>query len=168
MVPYESVEIVGYDIILRHDWLVRANPDINWAEDTWRWRPSTGRRGDKITTAACYREILAGATMLVVYPYPSAQLGSPPLLAAAYGEGDGHPALRATASGARDAIPQSYYDYKDVFDASQSARLPENSAHDHPIDLKPDSQPPHRPIYPLSGKELETLREYIDNATQKG
>jgi hypothetical protein len=106
--------------------------------------------------------------MLVVYPYPSAQSGSPPLLAAAYGEGDGHPALQATASGARDAIPQSYHDYEDVFDASQSARLPENSAHDHPIDLKPDSQPPHRPIYPLSAKELETLREYIEDATQKG
>jgi hypothetical protein len=29
VISYESVEIVGYDIILGHNWLVRANPDIN-------------------------------------------------------------------------------------------------------------------------------------------
>jgi len=39
--------------------------------------------------------------------------------------------------------------------------LPEHSAYDHEICLKEGEKPPWGPIYPLSEKELEALREYL-------
>ncbi|OQD64344.1 hypothetical protein PENANT_c431G00430, partial [Penicillium antarcticum] len=37
-VTCEAVEIQGYDIILGYDWLISANPDINYKEHTWNYR----------------------------------------------------------------------------------------------------------------------------------
>jgi hypothetical protein len=56
--------------------------------------------------------------MLVVYSYPLARLGSPPLLTTVFGGRDGHPTLLATARGAGDAFLEFYRGYKDVFDTS--------------------------------------------------
>jgi len=36
------------------------------------------------------------------------------------------------------------------------------------IVLQDEVEPPYGPIYPLSGKELEVLREYLDSALVKG
>jgi hypothetical protein len=46
--------------------------------------------------------------MLVVYPYPSAQLGSPLLLTIAFGKGDSHPTLLATAADTGDTFLETY------------------------------------------------------------
>jgi hypothetical protein len=40
--------------------------------------------------------------------------------------------------------------------------------HDHAIDLFPGKEPPHKPLYNLSEKELLLLREYLDGAIEKG
>ncbi|KAF7134041.1 hypothetical protein CNMCM5793_005621 [Aspergillus hiratsukae] len=46
--------------------------------------------------------------------------------------------------------------------------LPENAAHDHAIDLKEGTQPPHKPLYPLSQEELRVLRDYIEEYLRRG
>ena len=65
-------------------------------------------------------------------------------------------------------LPAEFAAYRDVFSPEDAEPLPPHSAADHAIDLLPGTQPPHGTIYPLSPRELEVLREYLDDALQKG
>ena len=61
-----------------------------------------------------------------------------------------------------------YADYGDVASEENASTLPAHQDHDHVIELQPGTQPPHRPIYNLSEKELEVLQEYLESAMNKG
>ena len=65
-------------------------------------------------------------------------------------------------------IPEAYCEYEDVFSDERAAMLAQNTEFDHAIDLEDGKHPPHLPIYNLSMRELEILREYIDSSLQKG
>jgi len=60
-------------------------------------------------------------------------------------------------------LPEGYYDYFDLFRPSTTEKLAPRRTFDHAINLKPDTQPPWGPIYPLSQKQLEALRKYLDD-----
>jgi len=62
-----------------------------------------------------------------------------------------------------DRLPDEYHDYLDLFRPSTAERLALSRTFDHAIDLKPDTQPPWGLIYPLSQKQLEALRKYLDD-----
>ena len=88
---------------------------------------------------------------------------------------DGKSHIRIAAVGTQptskqraDELPPRYRDYADVFDEDAAGMIPQHSDYDHTIDLKPGEQPPHRPIYNLSARELEILREYLEKAQAKG
>jgi hypothetical protein len=44
--------------------------------------------------------------------------------------------LRATMNAPKEALPPEYTEFVDVFSEEQAGILPENTAHDHAIDLK--------------------------------
>jgi hypothetical protein len=72
-----------------------------------------------------------------------------------------------------DSIPQSipveHHAYLDVFSKSQAELLPLERPYDCEILLKDESGvPPFKPLYNLSGPELNTLKEYIDEMLAKG
>jgi len=67
-----------------------------------------------------------------------------------------------------DRLPERYHDYLNLFRPSTAAKLAPRRTFDHAIDLKPDTQPPWGPIYPLSQKQLEALRKYLDNMLKQG
>ena len=67
-----------------------------------------------------------------------------------------------------DEIPAEYADEMDVFSDELAKLLPQNSEHDHTIDLEEGKTPPQMPIYNLSQRELEILREYLNSSLQKG
>ena len=46
--------------------------------------------------------------------------------------------------------------------------LPDHSEHDHAIDLLPGKMPPWKLVYALSAKELEVLKQYIEENLDKG
>ena len=46
--------------------------------------------------------------------------------------------------------------------------MPPHRPYDHTIDLENDQMPPHSHIYLLSGTELSTLREFLDDMLGKG
>ena len=46
--------------------------------------------------------------------------------------------------------------------------LAQNAEHDHAIELEPGKVPPYKPLYNLSEKELQILRQYIESALEKG
>ena len=86
------------------------------------------------------------------------------------------PALRVPEAGSMLAhttteevcLPEAYKSYQDVTRDPGESSLPPETKTEHEIVLQDKAQPPYGPIYPLSGKELEALREYLDSALAKG
>jgi len=67
-----------------------------------------------------------------------------------------------------DHLPDQYHDYLDLFRPSTAEKVDPRRTFDHAIDRKPDTQPPWGPIYPLSQKQLEALRKYLDDMLKQG
>jgi hypothetical protein len=66
------------------------------------------------------------------------------------------------------ALPRQLEDYREVFSTVEAGKLPQHQWGDHPIDLEPGQEVPYGPLYHLSTKELEVLRNYIEDAKAKG
>jgi hypothetical protein len=65
-------------------------------------------------------------------------------------------------------IPDYYQDELDVFSKELASILPQNSEHNHVIDLEDGKIPLQMPIYNLLQRELEILRAYLDSSLKKG
>jgi hypothetical protein len=63
---------------------------------------------------------------------------------------------------------KDYKDFKDVFLEAQARVLVPHHDHDHAIKLEAGKRPPQQPLYLLSIKEMEVLREYMQKALKKG
>ncbi|RJE17540.1 to reverse transcriptase, partial [Aspergillus sclerotialis] len=68
----------------------------------------------------------------------------------------------------QDGLPTEFQDFRDVFSSTQAATIPPCRATDHAITLIDGESPPWGPIYPLSQKELATLRQYLDEFIAAG
>jgi hypothetical protein len=60
-----------------------------------------------------------------------------------------------------DRLPERYRRWASVFSEEEINHLPDHTEYDHKIQLVDGTQPPFGPIYPLSEKELQALREYL-------
>jgi hypothetical protein len=60
-----------------------------------------------------------------------------------------------------DRLPEIYREWASVFSKEEINRLPDHTEYDHRIEMIEGAVPPFGPIYPLSEKELKTLREYL-------
>ena len=65
-------------------------------------------------------------------------------------------------------LPSEYKDYQEMFGEEVVATLPEHQEWDHKIPLEDGKKLTHSPIYALSAKELEALRDYLDKNLAKG
>jgi hypothetical protein len=65
-------------------------------------------------------------------------------------------------------LPSQYAEYADVASEDNAKALAEHSSHDLAIDLAPETQPPHLPLYNLSMMELEVLRTYLTDYMARG
>lgn len=65
-------------------------------------------------------------------------------------------------------IPPEYKDFADVFDKIASKELPEHRSYDLKIDLLEGAEPPLGCLYPLSPKEIEALRKFLDQQLARG
>ena len=65
-------------------------------------------------------------------------------------------------------LPSEYKDYQEMFGEEVVATLPEHQEWDHKILLEDRKKPTYSPIYALSAKELEALRDYLDENLAKG
>ena len=61
-------------------------------------------------------------------------------------------------------MPAPYSDFNEVAADPKNEGLPPTNKAEHSIELQPRAKVPFGPIYPLSGKELEILRNYLDEA----
>jgi len=67
-----------------------------------------------------------------------------------------------------EKLPISLKDYKDVYSVDNAKRLAPHRDIDLAIELQPGKEPPYRPIYPLSPKELAALKEFLEENLAKG
>jgi hypothetical protein len=60
-----------------------------------------------------------------------------------------------------DRLPEMYRDWASVFSEEEINCLPDHTEYDHRIEVVEGPVPPFGPIYPLSEKESQALREYL-------
>jgi hypothetical protein len=65
-------------------------------------------------------------------------------------------------------LPIEYHEFIDVFSPKEADALPPHRPFDHKIDLKPGTQPPYFRNRPMSPRELEAIKKYLDEHLQKG
>jgi len=68
----------------------------------------------------------------------------------------------------KDKVPECYHDFADVFSEGVARKLPPHRSYDHTIEVEEGKQPPHGPIYAMSGVELAALKDYIEDNLKKG
>jgi hypothetical protein len=79
-----------------------------------------------------------------------------------------HESKRLCATEDTPTIPEEYKEFQDVFEPPKDGELPEHGPFDHEINTEEGKEPTFKPIYQLSQKESETLKEYIDENLKKG
>lgn len=158
--PLEVVDLDVFDVILGYPWLREVNPMVDWPSMTWAYKE--GRIGEKVAVIGekkVERALRKGCTIYVAF-------------ASLADDGTIHVGQTHTTCGEGPKPPAAmrpeYADYGDVASEENASTLPAHQDHDHVIELQPGTQPPHRPIYNLSEKELEVLREYLESAMNKG
>jgi len=67
-----------------------------------------------------------------------------------------------------EAVPEEFRQYLGIMGTEAAEALPEHRSYDCKIDLKTGETAPWGPIYPLSEKELETLREWLKEMLRTG
>lgn len=149
---FNAVGMTKYDAILGIPWLKKVNPLINWRDETWAHRE--GRIGEDIEIIPekkVKRSLQKGKSVFMVHIYDAEEI-----------------TVRATTAEHGRTLPIQYEGYEDVFSEELAGEIPAHAAHDYKIELLSNTQPPYRPIYNLSEKELKVLREYIHAALEKG
>ena len=68
----------------------------------------------------------------------------------------------------KEAVPEKYHNYLDVFSPSEVKKLPEHCSYDINIELEDGKTPPFGLIYSLSQDECKALFKYIEHNLEKG
>ena len=159
------------DLILGYPWLSTFKPCFNWTNgviDT-SYLPMVIRSLDwktlKIcpTIAATHEETLGSVIQWARVYEELAQESN------AWANISTELAQKAGQYTAKVAIPVHYQQYAKVFDEEASHRLPQHQPWDHTIDLKPITPSSlNCKVYPLTVKEKEVLRKWLDEELKKG
>ena len=150
-------------ILFGYDWCEIVCPDPEWATCQWTW-PAKWNEIERIPYEELQREFNEGAQVFYLqYDAATCQLRST----------NGHtPTTHRVMSLKSDTpptVPTYLTAYQDVFDNKAAGMVPEHGRlNDHAIDVVEDKEPPYGPLYNLSQTELQVLREYLEDATEKG
>ena len=74
----------------------------------------------------------------------------------------------ALLSVAKTRIPPEYADFASLFSEEESWSLPPHRPYDHSIPLRDGASPAFGPLYTQSHRELQVLREWLDDNLEKG
>jgi hypothetical protein len=161
------------DIILGLPFLAKHNPFRGYAEKLLEWTgPTLHNTEPAATTVAPSRrhqlkQLVAGAVVILAGVANEAST-------AERSDGDDRIDVECNTDtggvspGTAEILPEEYHDLLPVFRRADERSLPERGPHDHAIDLEPGKQPPFGVLYPMSAKELDTLREYVNKNLELG
>jgi hypothetical protein len=161
--------ISGY---LPVEWLTKHNPEIDWETGVLKWRSQYCKSHClPVSMRDAVRNFVRMLRESKVWEYN----GNPDDGASDEGEPSdkAEPSGKAAAASAAvqwhdeeggdiaERLPERYRKWASVFSEEEINRLPDHTEYDHKIQLVDGAQPPFGPIYPLSEKELQALREYL-------
>lgn len=149
---FAIVDLKEPRLILGFPWLRDTNPCIDWKAGLWRHRVT--RKNLSVSNSRAELGSVQFAMVLQMGPEPASL--------------ESQQRSSSAEDGAAGPVPNYAEEYPDLFHPDKLDALPEHSALEHRIELEGDAPPPWGPIYPLSAKELEVLREYLHDAEAKG
>jgi hypothetical protein len=155
--------LAAHDIILGLPWLREHNPQIDWINRTLSLKNCSSIHSSKPAQRQCSladeKTINNIASKLIRRKYAVTSTDRKKSV----------PNVRVLEKRATPAIPREYEEFRKLFEEELGPEaLPKHQKWDHEIKLEPGKEPGFQPIYKLSEKELEALREYIDKMLQKG
>jgi hypothetical protein len=112
-----------------------------------------------------YRSNDDGPKAMVLAPqafYASMRKPGAHLYAVSIAPNPDYPDVVAQEAREEAGIPPEYEDWKEVFSKTKAQAVAKHGLHDLTINLVEGKEPLCGPIYNLSAKELETLRDYLD------
>jgi hypothetical protein len=152
-----GVDKEGVPLLLGNPFLQQGDIHLSCGAQTWRWGYT--KAAIQFVTAEDFEKDIEQNSL------------SPSLLGVIQSTGISWERL-ARVNRARVAqepsLPSALHDYRDVFDEDAAATPPNFKESDHAIPLMEGKEPPYGPLYNLSARELEVLREYLEDAMQKG
>jgi hypothetical protein len=189
LIKFNILETGTYDIVLGIPWLRKHNPSINWQTERITFNRcickkeyeefETRRKGPGGKAAGTQsaqqvktekgpqrpRGVVNRQTKTVA---PDAMEQSPDMTDNELSQYVivKHETLNATSEEPR--LPEEYREFEDVFTAPAEGVLPEHRPFDHEINTMEGTEPTFKPIYQLSEKESQTLKEYIAENLKKG
>lgn len=153
-----ATDIQGFEMILGMPWLHSVNPDIDFRTGAWTTRDVVIHR---VSLETILKENPEDIMMVYYIPDPD------PSKVTLYTKCAGVYHVLTDPS-AEAPLPPQYREYQDIAEDPGSKGLPPDTKVEHSIELMPGAEVPWRPIYPMSGRELEALRQYIVEAISKG
>ena len=140
---FDITRTPSWDVVLGFPWLRTANPVIDWATGCIKAQPGRPLFGGESTRSRGPHE--NGERTQRKYLY-----------------------IRKVLEEVQQGIPGEYQEFQEVFKGEEEDGLPQHTTYDHEIPLKEGAQPKFFPIYHHSERELQALREYIEEAERKG
>ena len=174
--PLKVTRLDRHPVILGIDWLRKHNPAIHWRKHIVSFQDDFCNKYclEQYPDPSLYLDTLLSCLDLdsvepTVDDYyvcqlisefcPESDIASPDLSCFS---------LSLNTTDSETAIPEAYAEFAPLFQDRELGTLPPHRPYDHTIPLVPDSKTPFGPLYNLSQKELETLREYIDDNLKTG
>ena len=149
-----GVDKEGPEILLGNPFLHKHDVQLDCGRQQWRWGLVDPARVQLITADQLEEQEGPFHFLGVLYNDPTSESG----LAR----------VQLACSLPEPSLPPELVKYKDVFDNKSARILPRNRASDHAIPVMEGKEPPYGPLYNLSQRELQVLREYIEDSLEKG
>lgn len=187
-----------YPIILGMDWLWTHNPAINWKNHVVSFHSDFCNtfcvHHNPLTQALLSCSVLDPAPEPTLEEYQLCQLAFASVSCPSEDHHNQHPHLFSDSApihlstmhtsatttaepnltlhnletAAPVIIPEEYQDFAALFKDKELGTLPPRRSFDHAIPIEPGAKVPFGPLYTLSQKELEALKEYIAENLAKG
>ena len=141
---FYAMDMAGADVILGRPWRRKQAVIVDSGKDQWRY--GCVPKGVRIREPRDFVRDLKGEKRVFVVSLRAIQ------------------ALEGTSSD----VPSEFRSFSKVFEYKDVAKLKGPEGAEHAIELEEGKRPPFQPLYNLSVKELEVLREYLRTAEANG
>ncbi|UPX20316.1 uncharacterized protein EKO05_0010552 [Ascochyta rabiei] len=181
-----STLFVGYDLVLGYPWLAEADPCIRFSTGTYEWFTDDVERVQLVTAEQLFSDLEPGEQPYLLQPEslgmggpadvhrtdagqtPDAPLAEWSRIMAVGIDGGPIPEDDAPDIEELKYVPEHLHHKWFAFSKRQTSVLAPHREYDHSIDIKAGAKVPNLPIYNLSRRELDILREYLEAAQEKG
>jgi len=164
-IQFDIMGISNHNVVLGIPWLRKHNPTINWDRkelEFLRCNCVKNERPQQVQATLSSIDIEACATSMRAIQ--RIQRRNPEQICSLWMR-----PVSLNAISEKPDIPAEYDEFKNMFvNHTKDLPLPQHEEWDHEIVLEPGTKPTFGPIYSLSAKELEVLREYLDENLKKG